>query len=229
MVVPGPFAPLPAPETRIGGVGFCFSALSAAVPGVRLTLGGADTFADCCSSRRRSAWEEEGGVLPTTTLFAEWVRSACERLTRGFGLAWAEHVAATTASTNPRISQCLIYTNPLLWNYWCGCTHPAIPISSAYPMLTHSRAKPLANKPIPFNEIRGTRIACPSAASDQLIPGTGQCANYCTLRASFPRRLMLTHLHVRTLRPAPAPELPAMQFIPHRLELDSTWPDGVSR
>jgi hypothetical protein len=75
-------------------------------------------LADCCSSRRNSAEEaeEEGGVLATTTLFAECGRSACERLTRGVGLACAEQVAVTTARTNPRISQCLIYTNPPLWS-----------------------------------------------------------------------------------------------------------------
>ena len=54
---PGPFAPVP--ETWIGGVRFSWGFINPAVPGVRLTLGDADTLVDCCSSRRKFASDEE--------------------------------------------------------------------------------------------------------------------------------------------------------------------------
>ena len=81
--MPGLLAP-PDPETRIDEVGFSLPGFSVApAPGVRFALGDADTLTDCCSSRRKFASEDEGGVLPTTTvLFGELVRSACERLAR---------------------------------------------------------------------------------------------------------------------------------------------------
>ena len=82
-MVPGLLAP-PDPETRIDEVGLSLPGFSAAPGlGVRCVLGDADTLADCCSSRRKFASEDDGGVLPTTTvLLGELARSACERLAR---------------------------------------------------------------------------------------------------------------------------------------------------
>jgi hypothetical protein len=55
------------------------------------------------------------------------------------------------------------------------------------PYVNPTREKSLANKSSPFNEIRGTNIACPGAAPDQPSQDTGVMCNLVHIAGEFPR------------------------------------------
>ena len=167
MVVPGLFAPLLDPEKLIGGFGFPFSVFSdAVVRAGRFGRGGADTFADCCSNRRRSALGAEvAGALATGTLFADLATSG-KCLTRGRE-SCAAQATVRTARANPRTSVCLISQSPAFGTYSYGCMHPSIHILSLSYVNPFS-AKLVADNLKPVKEIPGIVIADSGVA-----PGEG--------------------------------------------------------